>query len=369
MKIILAALVFAAAITGQAYDADMMEDQLEASGAHAIEDALPDDARDIMDELGLELTYDGANGANADSAIETIADMAIQSSKRPLRVCISALGIVVLCALARTITDKDENSLSTSFDTISSCAAVLTVCVPAGEIIDLAAEGIGNSCSFGAVLVPVLAGLTAVSGRAAGASAYSAFTLSVIETVNVLTSTVIVPGLRILFALSVVGALSSTFDISKLISSVEKYCKWLLGFIAVLLSGVLSMSVVAASAADNTATRAGRFVISGTVPVVGGVISEAIGTVLNCIGIVKNSVGAFGLAAAMIIVLPFVITAAAWVVCLNCTAWASEALGAGRPASALRSIASVLSFSLGLTAFTAMVLICSTAMILMMRGV
>jgi len=168
MKIILAALVFAAAITGQAYDADMMEDQLEASGAHAIEDALPDDARDIMDELGLELTYDGANGANADSAIETIADLAIQSSKRPLRVCISALGIVVLCALARTITDKDENSLTASFDTISSCAAVLTVCVPAGEIIDLAAEGIGNSCSFGAILVPVLAGLTAVSGRAAG---------------------------------------------------------------------------------------------------------------------------------------------------------------------------------------------------------
>jgi len=137
----------------------------------------------------------------------------------------------------------------------------------------------------------------------------------------------------------------------------------------VVLSGAMGVSAVAASAADTAAAKGTRFVISGAVPVVGGAISDAIGTIANCVTIVRSSVGAFGIIAGLFILLPPVITALLWTGGLNLTAWAAHGLGAERPAAAMRSVASVVSLTLGLLVFTGVVLTCSAGLIIALRSV
>lgn len=370
VKMILSAMLIVLSMAAPvAADNEMIQEQLTASGAGELEDYLPHEAEEIMDRLGVELSTDGIGEISVGEVTGEILDIASDASEGPVRACLAALAIIVLCAAAGTVAEGKEHRPSPAMDTVSSAAVILTVCVPAAGLVDSTADAISASCGFASVLVPVLSSLTAVSGRASSAAAYSAFTLTAIEGITVITSAVVIPVLRVLFGICAVSALCESVDLSRLAGSVERNCKWLLGLVAMLLSGVLGISTVAASAADGAGLKAGRFIISGAVPVVGGVISEAIGTVMNCLSIVRTSVGAFGIAAAMATVLPGVVLAVIWKLCLNCTAGAAEALGAKRPAAALRSLASVITLVLGVTAFTAMLIICSTAIVMSMRSV
>lgn len=364
-------MIFAVVLSSSSYTLSdstaMIEEQFEASGAQAVEDAVPDYARDSLEELGMELNADIPELPSGDDAAEVLLDIAAENVRLPIGFCCTAAGIIILCALSKH-TAAGMDGLGTSFDTISSAAAALTVCIPVATFIDGVAGGIADVCSFGAVLIPVLSGLAAVNGSTASAAACSSVTLAALETVMVLMPSVLIPILRVLLGISMVSSLCGFFDLGRLTSAVDKALRWLLGLAGVFLSGVLSISAVAASAADSAAARTTRFVLSGAVPVVGGVISEAIGTITNCVGIIRGSVGAFGIIAGLLIVLPAVILAVLWLIGLNTTAWIADGIGAERTAAAVKAMSSVVSLALGLIAFAAMTVTCSAALIMNLRS-
>jgi len=347
--------------------AALLEEQFEASGADQLEEMLPDYAQEYLDKIGLNLEPDSTNIISGEDAVEIITDIAVQKAKQPLAVCACALVLIVLSSLTKHMSGT-SNSLTTSFDTISSTAAVLTVCIPVAVFIDGIADTIGYVCRFGSVLIPVLSGLAAASGKTASAAACSAVTLAALETIMIILPTVIVPVLRVLLGISMVSSLCGYFDLGRLASTVEKILRWMLGLAGVFLSGVLAVSTIAASASDGAATKATRFVLSGAVPVVGGVISEAIGTIANCVDIIRSSVGAFGIVAGLFIVFPSIILAALWLGGLNLSAWAADGLGTGQTGTVMKAMSSVVSLSLGLIAFSAMTVTCSAALIMTLRS-
>ncbi len=355
--------------TGHSHDPSIAARQLEVSGAEELEDALPKDTRELLEEAGIELAEDGIGEVSAQGLLESLGKLGSNSAEKILKVCLSALCASVLCSMARAMTEKNGEGTRVAFDTAASAVVSLTVCAAVGAFIDSSAGIISSVCGFSSVLVPVLAGLAAVSGHSAAAASYSAFTLTVIELVNILVPRIIIPALRVMLAVSAVSALAPGLGLDKLTAAVEKNAKWLMGLIGVLLSGALAISSVAASAADNAATRTARFVLSGTVPIVGGAISDAIGTITNCVSIVRTSAGAFGLVAGIFIVLPVVADAVVWMIGLNCSAWAAEALGAQRPAATMKAMSGVVSITFGLTALVVTVTTCSAAVIMNLRSV
>ncbi len=361
------ALVFSSAGQPNADSAALLEEQFQASGADQLEETLPDYARDYLEQIGLNPEPDGTNIISGEGTAELITDIAVQKAKQPVAACACAAVMIVLCSLTKHMSGT-SSSLMASFDTISSTAAVLTVCIPVALFIDGVADTIGYVCRFGSVLIPVLSGLAAASGKTAAAAACSVVTLAALEAIMVILPTVIVPVLRVLLGISMVSSLCSFFDLGRLASTVEKVLRWMLGLAGVFLSGVLSISAVAASAADGAGAKATRFVLSGAVPVVGGVISEAIGTIANCVDIIRGSVGAFGIVAGLFIVLPSVILAAMWLGGLNLSAWAADGLGAGQTGAVMKAMSSVVSLSLGLIAFSAMTVTCSAALIMTLRS-
>ena len=357
------------ALSGQAGDISGTADaQLEASGAYELEEALPEETKELLDDTGIALTPDGVGGLSPSKLIDVLGDVGGEQAEGPLKACLSALCIIILCALARSMAGREESSLSGTFDTVGSAAAAAAVCVPAAALIDSAAGAVTSLCRFCSVLVPVLSGLAAATGHTSTAASYSVVTLTVVEAINVVIPAAVIPLLRVMLAVGAVSALSPQLGLDKLISSAEKNAKWLMGLLGVVLSGTLGVSTVAASAADGAATRAAKFLISGTVPVVGGAISDAMGTIRNCVAIVRTSAGAFGLIAGLFVVLPPAISAVIWRVGLNCTAWAAEALGAARPAAAMRSLSSVISITLGVVALVLVVTTCSAAVIMNLRS-
>lgn len=364
---VMAALLFISLSGSVAYGGDIASEQLEFSGALELEDDLTDDADRLLDSLGIELSDDGIGNIRPDEAINAIAELTAEQAVTPLGACIASIGIAVLSALGSSCAEGGR--LGTGYETITAAAAVLTVCVPVAGFIDRASDAIVSMCGFSSVLVPVLSGLAYISGHTASAAVYNGFTLAVIEGITLTCGSVLVPLLRVFLGICAAGTLCNCFDFGRLISAMEKSAKWLLGIMGVLLSGAMGMSAVAASAADTAAAKGTRFVISGAVPVVGGAISEAIGTITNCVAIVRSSVGSFGIIAGLFILLPSVILAVLWLGGLSFASWAAQALGAERPAAVMRSLASVVSLTLGLMVFTAVVLTCSAALIISLRSV
>jgi len=346
---------------------NIIEEQLELSGASELESYLPDETSELLGNIGIEMSPEGIGGISLQDWTETISDLVAECSAKPVSACLSSLCIVILCALAKTVGEK--GSLNESIDTLSAAAVSLTVCVPAAVFIDSAVDAISSLSNFSAVLVPVLGGLAAASGHVSSGAAYSAFALTVIETVNVIVPSLLAPVLRVMLGLAAVSALSPSAGLDKLISSMEKGAKWLLGLVGILLSGTLGISSVAASAADKASVRAARFVISGAVPVVGGAISDAIGTISNCISIVRTSAGAFGIVAGVFIVLPTVITCVVWLAALSFSSWAAEALGASRPAAAMKCVTGILSLVIAIIAIAVVAATCSAAVIMNLRSV
>ena len=72
---------------------------------------------------------------------------------------------------------------------------------------------------------------------------------------------------------------------------------WTLKIIIYVFTGYMSITGVITSTADATTIKAAKLTISGVVPVVGNIISDASDAVLGSAAVIKNSVGIYGLLA------------------------------------------------------------------------
>jgi stage III sporulation protein AE len=77
-----------------------------------------------------------------------------------------------------------------------------------------------------------------------------------------------------------------------------------MGLTATMFGAYLGFQSLLANAADSLAMKAGRFVIAGGIPIVGGAVSDALGTVYTGLRLVKSAAGAVGIAALLLLFLP-----------------------------------------------------------------
>jgi stage III sporulation protein AE len=81
---------------------------------------------------------------------------------------------------------------------------------------------------------------------------------------------------------------------------------WLLKAILYIFVGYIGISGIISGAADQTAIKATKLTISGMIPVVGGILSDASETLLVSVGVIKNTVGIYGMLSIIcIVILPF----------------------------------------------------------------
>ncbi len=84
-----------------------------------------------------------------------------------------------------------------------------------------------------------------------------------------------------------------------ILTRLAEFIRWIISSILkVLLSvfiGYITVFGAVSRSTDATAVRAAKFALSGTVPVVGSILSNAAETVLSSASVVKNTVGIFGI--------------------------------------------------------------------------
>lgn len=152
-------------------------------------------------------------------------------------------------------------------------------------------EQIGD---FSNVLLPVVAAVTAATGAVTGAAVRQMAAVLFSNLLINLINGVLSPLLYAYLAVAIAHAALGNEGLKRL----GTFLKWgavtILSGTMVAFVGYLTISGVVAGSADAMAIKTAKFAISGAIPVVGGILSDAAETILSSAGVLKGSVGVFG---------------------------------------------------------------------------
>lgn len=217
-------------------------------------------------------------------------------------VCLSVVAIGMMSSIVSGISGKAAS--------VAELAGVLGISVlllgNANILIRGAIDTVEELGNYGRLLLPVMtAALAAQGGTSSSAALYlgTAFFDSLLGTA---ITAFLVPMVYGYLLLMITGcALGEGY-----LDSFRDFLKWLMSWflkaVLFIFTGYISISGVITGGADKTALKAAKLTISGVVPVIGGMMSDASETILVGAGVVKNAVGIYGMLAVIaIVIVPF----------------------------------------------------------------
>lgn len=206
------------------------------------------------------------------------------------KVCFCVTGCMLLVAAVRSITNVNQ-----AVDLILVLAISYMLTDSTNSMIHLGADTIQQVAEYGKLLLPVLTGVLASQGGISTSAALYAGTSVFIHILIASLENLIGPLLYVYMVLCI-GHHTTGEELLKSICNFLKWgTTWLIKVTIYLFTGYLSITGVVSGTTDAAALKAAKITLSGVVPVVGNIISDASEAVLVSAGVLKNSLGISGL--------------------------------------------------------------------------
>lgn len=270
--------------------------------------------------------------------------------------CFSVIAIAVLVGSFSGLTEDRKR--------VVEMAGVISVSVllyqPANSLIRLGTNTVYQISQYGKLLLPVMSGVLAAQGGVAKSTILYTATAFVDALLSSAITDLLVPLLYIFLSTAIA---CSAFE-QEVLNNIRNFIKWLttwgLKTVLYVFTGYISVTGVVGGTTDAAALKATKLTISGMVPVVGSIISDASEAVLVSAGLVKNSVGVYGL----------IVIAALWVgpflqigvqyLMLKLSAGICETFGTKRVSYVVKGYAEVMGMLLAMVGTVSMILMIST---------
>lgn len=166
---------------------------------------------------------------------------------------------------------------------------------PSRALISLGVETIQLISEYNKLLLPVMTAALASQGGATMSAALYAGTVMFDTLLSIMISKVILPLLYAYIALGIAFAAIDEQVLGNLLGFIKWLVTWLLKIVIYVFTGYMGITGVISGTVDAAALKATKLAISGTVPVIGNIISDASETILIGTGIVKNATGVYGI--------------------------------------------------------------------------
>ena len=349
-------------------ESQIYREQMQASAAEELNGILPKSGQDFLEDLGVgTLTPDALLQLQPRQVFSSIVSLAKEQAGDPFGCFRSIVAVLLLGALLRTmIASFGEQEYHKIFLTVSLLAAELLLILPLVEFIRQTGDVIRELSHFIGALIPTMAGIMAVNGHGFAASGYSYGVLTAAEIIAGISSGGILPITYLLLALTVTTSLTGKPILANLSAFLQKSAKWILVFAMSVFLGLLSLQSVVGASADSISIKMLKFVIGSSVPIVGGIVNEALNTVRGSLALLKTTTGAFGILAGIAILAPSLIKVILWKCCLRVCAAIGEILEQKEMAALLNAINEILGLILAILLCGCILLIVSVGILLAM---
>ena len=265
-----------------------------------LEEALPGPAEKML--RGADFSQADALGSGLTGILEQTAGQVKEIVRLRLRNVVSVLLAALVCGVIggfrKSAGDADGPDV-----TLMAGALAVTM-LTAGSLDSLMGLGtktIQEIVDFSQVLMPAMAAVTAAAGAIGTASVHQVATIFFAEGLLQLIRRLLLPVVYLYVGILTAGAMLSDGRLNGIAVAMKKTVTWVLSTALLLFTLYLSAARVVSGTADSAAIKVTKAAISGAVPIVGGILSDAAETVLAGAGMLKGTVGVFGMLAVVAI--------------------------------------------------------------------
>jgi stage III sporulation protein AE len=321
-------------------------------GQAEIVSALPDDARAALSENNISPDNGGITAITAEGAVSALWNTFRKEITKPLRLFFALSGVILLSALCGTLKKDDNSALTAVFDIVCIAAGVIIIAKEMSAVIIRNEETLKSGTVFLLTFCPVFAGILAATGAMTTAGVFNSLFLAAVQLFSGFINIILNPLSVSMLGLGAAGAINPDFRIEKLASAIQKAIEIALGFLLILFIGLLSLQTAVTASADDLTIKTGKYIVSNSVPIIGGAVSDALSTVKGSLSLLKNTAGTFGIVAAISILAPSIIAAACYKTALSLAASVGDLFGISPLSGVIRTAESVVTIMLAfLSAF------------------
>lgn len=351
---------------------EFVQDKLHALLEEKLAPDVPDQAQEMMDSV----TGEQGNGSffsllsmTPQELLAAIKDAALQQMSGPLEVLGRLLAVALLCAVLSAVRQSAVSARLQGIFLVVATACILSFLgEPVFACIDQTVQALRECSLFVMSFTPVMSGILIAGGNPASAGAYNLILFFAAQILAELAARTLIPLLNIYLALCVVAPMAPLLQLDRVTAAIKSAACWGLGIITTLFVGMLSLQTVIGSGGDTLLLKASKFLAGSMIPVIGGTISDALGAAKGCVQLLKGAIGSFGILVAVLTFLPALLRVGMWYLSLKVSAWVSTMLGAGEVAKLLESIVQAFSILLALIACFALLVLVSTALMLLLTA-
>lgn len=204
--------------------------------------------------------------------------------------------IVIINSILQSISENLGNeSVSKIAFFIQYILIVTLIMKNFSDIITNTKNAILDLSSFSLILIPLLSTLIVATGNITTSSLIEPILLSLVSFISNFITSILIPIILVATALGIMSKVSSQIQIEKLSKFLKKSSVWVLTTVLGIFMGLASLESGLTSNVDNITKKAGKSIISTAVPVVGGIIGDAIDTIVGYTNIIKNAAGIVGI--------------------------------------------------------------------------
>jgi len=206
--------------------------------------------------------------------------------------------LAVICAVLQNLIASFEKNTVGKLTYSIIYLVLITIAVSSFTLaVNAGREVVDTMVIFMQALLPVLLTLLVAVGGIASAAIFSPVILTTLGVFGTLIKDVILPLFFFVAILNIVNSLSEHFKVSNLADLLKSVAMGLMGIFSTIFLGVLAVQGVAGAVGDSVTFRTAKFGVGAFVPVVGGLLSDALEAVVSSSLLIKNAVGIAGLAA------------------------------------------------------------------------
>ena len=247
--------------------------------------------------------------------ISDISDYLINTVKEnisaPLKLGLKMLAVIFLYSIVQVLYENKYGA-NTVYQSRCTVIVFMNLLTPLKNIIEMVSENLYSVKNFMVSFLPVYAGISMASGEVFSSQVYTGFLLSAMVFISNLCVNIIIPSVKLYFALIISNALSPYIRLGALSEFYTKTVKSIMKISVSVICFMLTIQTTITGGKDTLAVKAGKFLSDSAIPVIGTALQEAVSSVYSGMEAIKGFAGAAGLVTIAAIFVPSLIILAVY---------------------------------------------------------
>ncbi|MEW6621671.1 MAG: stage III sporulation protein AE [Bacillota bacterium] len=210
--------------------------------------------------------------------------------------------LAIICAVLHNLQSSFHGSAVGKLAYGVTYLVLITLAISSFTLaINMGKNTIEQMVTFVQALIPILLTMVAALGGFSTAAFIHPFMMVALAVITTIIKTLVFPLLYFYAALSIVSHISEKFRVNQLASLIKDVTMGIMMLCMTLFVGALGFQGVTGIVADSLTLRTAKFLAGSFIPVVGGMLADALEALVGTSLLLTNAIGLFGVVVIIVI--------------------------------------------------------------------